>query len=379
MTYPPPPGHGQQFPPHTPPPHLPPPPRSSPPSKGLAGLSTTVLAVVAVVLAVGVVAMAVAVFGGSSNDDETSNRTAPVPGAPVEAGGPIPPGATEIGTVKNPQYGSPVAVFTTADGNIGCGIDDDGLRCRVSSYDRDKPLGVDRTGGAIDTLTIENGAADISYHGSDVPPWADRAFGASDRMVPQVVSPGQTVFYKTYVCHSGEAGLTCWDSATRAGALVTRDRTDTFVAEPQETTAEQANDDEKKCSGLTGEQAVVQNVGKVPAFKGWPWSTEYAMVENYDQCLPLSAIVLPIEGGTASSPYQVMLFHHGEYIGTATERAHGFAPEVARVDDTTIAVTWTWPRAGESSAGATGKSRAQFRWDDASGEVVMTGEEPSGT
>lgn len=72
-----------------------------------------------------------------------------------------------------------------------------------------------------------------------------------------------------------------------------------------------------------------------------------------------------------------MLFHNGEYIGTATERAHGFQPTVTRMDDSTIAVTWHWPRPGESNAGATGTTNARFHWDQRTGRVVMTGEEPA--
>lgn len=295
----------------------------------------------------------------------------PVPGAPAYAGGPIPADASPISTVKKPPYGSPIAVFKVPSGNIGCGIDTQGLQCRVASYNTDKPYGVDRNGGAIDTLTIKGGVADMSYHGSDVPPWADRAFGGSDRLKPQVVGYGQTVYYGPYVCHSAEVGLTCWDSESGAGAFMARERTELFTAKPGKPAGQ------KTCASMTGAQAVAANVGKVPEFRGWAWSTEYASVEDYDPCAALSWIVLPIEGGTASSPYQIMLFHQGQYIGTATARAHGFAPTVTRIDDSTIRVTWRWRRPGESTAGATGQTTAEFRWDQAAGKVVMTGEEPA--
>ena len=306
----------------------------------------------------------------SANED-TARPVGPVPGAPADAGGPIPAGATQISTIKKPRYGSPVAVFKVPSGNIGCGIESTGLQCRVSSYNQDKPYGLDRQGGAIDTITIKGGVADMSYHGSDVPPWAVGAYGADDRLTPQVVGYGQTVYYGQYVCHSAEVGLTCWDSTSGAGAFMARERTELFTATPASSTG--AN----KCSSMTGEQAVAANVAKVPRFRGWAWDPRHANVENYDSCLALSWIVLPIEGPTASSPFQLMLFHNGEYIGTATERAHGFAPKVTRVDDSTIDVVWTWKRPGESTAGATGRSTARFHWDQAADKVVMTGEEPA--
>ena len=100
------------------------------------------------------------------------------------------------------------------------------------------------------------------------------------------------------------------------------------------------------------------------------------MTDGYDSCADLSWIILPIKGGTASSPYQIMLFHDGGYLGTATSEAYGFYPTISRVDDATISVTWHWPREGESSAGASGQSTAQFTWDTASGSVSMSGEVP---
>lgn len=134
------------------------------------------------------------------------------------------------------------------------------------------------------------------------------------------------------------------------------------------------------CATTTADEALAIALPQVPpAFDHMdaPWSPEYASTDTYDQCAALSWIVLPIEMGTVSSPNQILLFHHGEYVGTATEQAYGFWPDVVRVDDATINVTFRWPLDGESNAEASGTSVATFAWDDASGAVVMSGELPS--
>jgi hypothetical protein len=131
------------------------------------------------------------------------------------------------------------------------------------------------------------------------------------------------------------------------------------------------------CSGLTGADAVARWAGDVPPNSGgYPWAPESAETDGYDPCADLSWIILPIEGGTASSPYQIMLFHNGSYLGTATSDAYGFYPDISRVDDATVSVTWHWPKDGESNAGRSGESTAQFTWDESTQSVQMNGEVP---
>ncbi|WP_313094557.1 LppP/LprE family lipoprotein [Corynebacterium variabile] len=131
------------------------------------------------------------------------------------------------------------------------------------------------------------------------------------------------------------------------------------------------------CSGLTGADAVARWAGDVPPNSGgYPWAPESAETDGYDPCADLSWIILPIKGGTASSPYQIMLFHNGSYLGTATSDAYGFYPDISRVDDATVSVTWHWPKDGESNAGRSGESTAQFTWDESTQSVQMSGEVP---
>lgn len=147
-------------------------------------------------------------------------------------------------------------------------------------------------------------------------------------------------------------------------------------AAPDPSAVDGTSSDGASCAALTGTEALEEWIGEVPEVKGWPWSTELASVEGYDPCLPLSWIRVTIENGSSSSPFQIMLFHEGEYVGTATEESYGFGPDVSRIDDSTIEVTWYWAEPGESNAGHTGESRSRFTWDSSTGEVTMTGDLP---
>ncbi|WP_182840999.1 LppP/LprE family lipoprotein [Corynebacterium falsenii] len=121
-------------------------------------------------------------------------------------------------------------------------------------------------------------------------------------------------------------------------------------------------------------------VGQVPRHQpDWAWDTKWAMLDGYDDCAALSYIVITIEGATGSSPFQIMLFHNGQYLGTATKKAFGFGPTVTRESDSLISVIFHWARPGEGTANRSGESYAQFAWDDQQGKVVMTGDAPPGT
>lgn len=140
---------------------------------------------------------------------------------------------------------------------------------------------------------------------------------------------------------------------------------------------EPGGDPGNTCGNLSAQQALSQNVGKVPEYKpGWTWNTEQANTDLYDPCADLSLIVITVDGGTTSSPYHIMLFRKGEYLGTATAEPQGFAPGVERVDGQTIAVTYRYPQQGDANADPTGEAHATFTWDPAQGKVVMNGDLP---
>lgn len=135
------------------------------------------------------------------------------------------------------------------------------------------------------------------------------------------------------------------------------------------------------CGTLTSQQALDQWLGEVPPFQpgsgeSWAYIADPASPDGYDPCVALSWIVLAVEDGTVSSPYQIMLFHYGEYLGTTASDGYGFHPDIERLDAGAIQVTYRWLQPGESNAEASGRSVSVFTWDEASQSVVHTGDFP---
>ena len=120
--------------------------------------------------------------------------------------------------------------------------------------------------------------------------------------------------------------------------------------------------------------AIVDHVTDVsPVFEGYVWT--YEGDSNYDPCTALSYARLDVEGGTGSSPVQVMLFHEGDYIGTATECAFGFTTIVEATNDA-VTVEYRWPREGDANAAPSGAATVTYRWDSGAEAVQQEGELP---
>ena len=137
----------------------------------------------------------------------------------------------------------------------------------------------------------------------------------------------------------------------------------------------------EKCATMTGAEAISTWGPQVPTFRegyDWQWDLDGADTTTYDACAALSWVVLEIPGNTASSPFQIMLFHRGRYIGTTASEPIGFPPKVVRLDDAAIQVAYTWLRDGESNAEASGRSVSIFTWDEQTQSVVHSGEWPPG-
>ena len=101
-----------------------------------------------------------------------------------------------------------------------------------------------------------------------------------------------------------------------------------------------------------------------------PWSTDPAGFEGtFDPCVTLSAVIITVEGATGSSPNQVLLFHKGEFVGTATHESLGFTSlDPGRTTDDTVGVTYKSP--GSCNACPDGTlTPVQFHWD---GKQVQT-------
>ncbi|OBC02430.1 hypothetical protein A5784_16120 [Mycobacterium sp. 852013-50091_SCH5140682] len=109
----------------------------------------------------------------------------------------------------------------------------------------------------------------------------------------------------------------------------------------------------------------------------WRWSTDPRATEgNFDPCVALSTALVTVEGATAGSPVAALMFHNGEYLGTATSKAYGFTSlNTARTTDDTVVLDYKTPGACTACpAAAVTSVRYQWQGD----HVVMLDPPPAG-
>lgn len=128
-----------------------------------------------------------------------------------------------------------------------------------------------------------------------------------------------------------------------------------------------------QCGEPDAHAAVAANVGQLAPNLEWNPDTAIA---DYDPCADLSWAAVTVTGATASSPYHIMLFHKGEFLGTATAQPYGFAPEINRASGRQMDVTYRWPQDGDANANPTGSSFASFAWNPVTEEIEMAGNVP---
>lgn len=97
----------------------------------------------------------------------------------------------------------------------------------------------------------------------------------------------------------------------------------------------------------------------------WQWSTppSGAQPTVNEICAPLSAYLLTIHGATASSPMQVLLFHQGNYVGTAEQNWNSFiSADPSRTTPDTVGLKYMIPGSCDACSDGTFYC-AQFHWD----------------
>jgi hypothetical protein len=124
------------------------------------------------------------------------------------------------------------------------------------------------------------------------------------------------------------------------------------------------------CGVDTEAHAIVDHIDDVASpnvLDGAGWT--YGGESNYDPCAALSYARLDVAGGTGSSPAQFMLFHDGEFVGTATECAFGLTSVIGTTLDS-ITVEYRWPRAGDPNAAPSGLATMTYRWNGQAVDAV---------
>lgn len=154
--------------------------------------------------------------------------------------------------------------------------------------------------------------------------------------------------------------------------------------QPSKATAESQASDGTTCATTSGAEALEDAISKVPPpFPSMPldeenqWSRNVS-TDTYDPCVSLSWISLEIDRASLSSPYQVVFFHNGVYVGRAVNTEFGFPPQVTQIDDTTIEIGFSWPEDDEPNAMATVKATSTYSLDETTGRIIREGELPPG-
>ena len=161
-------------------------------------------------------------------DPEPAEPERGVPGAPLAypgAGGPIPPNARPIATVKRYE-GMDVdyAVFTTPSGNIGCMMnleDDPMFDCGVESYMETEQYGIGELGMTRWMVEVLHGYV---REQNEPPLYSDLVWPEGSPSA-EVVQYGEVVYHGPFVCAVEETGVTCWDSESGRGAWMERENT----------------------------------------------------------------------------------------------------------------------------------------------------------
>lgn len=185
-------------------------------------------------------------------------------------------------------------------------------------------------------------------------------------------------------------GLTACSSSGDTPAEDTPSTSPTEVTPTESTSPEPATapspteEPAPACESIDPAAAIGDGLSKIPPpFPGEadmpPWRDPLAdspeVAAKFDTCAPLEAVVLSVEGATTSSPMAIMLFHEGEYLGTATSENH-MSTHARRIDDNTFAVQYNYPATGEPNALPSVATISTFTWDDAQEKVVWAGQVP---
>ncbi|QMS57632.1 LppP/LprE family lipoprotein [Kocuria varians] len=144
----------------------------------------------------------------------------------------------------------------------------------------------------------------------------------------------------------------------------------------EETTSSATPEPSGSCGTESAKKAVDDNLDNVPGVDD-PSMWTIDDLDTYDPCAALSWVTLS-GGGTGSSIRQQMLFHDGDYLGTTTSTPIGFHPATVRLSDSSIQVTYTYTRGGESNADASGRAVSVYSWNPDTESIDHSGEWPPG-
>jgi LppP/LprE lipoprotein len=124
----------------------------------------------------------------------------------------------------------------------------------------------------------------------------------------------------------------------------------TAVAQPPECGPDQAT-----------AMAAALNVNWIDASSDKYWDST-PIASNFNPCADLSAVLVTWQKATPNTPVLAFLFHRGEYVGTATQKAYKWTTLNAD-RSTPDTVVLDYKRAGETALGITeGVTSVRYQW-----------------
>ncbi|PPJ26965.1 hypothetical protein C5E45_22330 [Nocardia nova] len=176
-------------------------------------------------------------------------------------------------------------------------------------------------------------------------------------------------------CGNGPETASATPSSATSAAL-----SPTQVVHPTQETVSVTTSGSADCATDLSAPEVRRAVTTLPPYDAgggltWAWNDNPpALRGTYNRCSTLSVVVVTIQGATASSPEHALLFHKGDYVGTATPKAQAFTTIDTGADtDDTVVLTYKTP--GSCNACPDGSSTTvSFHWNGSG--VDMRGRPP---
>lgn len=132
------------------------------------------------------------------------------------------------------------------------------------------------------------------------------------------------------------------------------------------------------CSSMNAAEALATWAPTVP--EGWdgPWDVDAVDLSTYDDCAALSWLVLPSSLGETYALHHILVFHHGEFVGTATEHPWMYYPHVELdVDGEALLVTYRWEGETTDDSVYMRSAESSFTWNANAERLERAGDLPS--
>ncbi|OBK14001.1 LppP/LprE family lipoprotein [Mycobacterium asiaticum] len=119
--------------------------------------------------------------------------------------------------------------------------------------------------------------------------------------------------------------------------------------------------------------ALAAALAKVPPDRktGKRWDPK-ALSGNYDPCAELSGVVVTVRDATRSAPDLALLFHRGDFVGTATPNAYSFTElEAPASNGKTVVLTYRTGQSCDSCPDGT-LTTVGYQWRDDKVQMLDT-------